>query len=277
MWWINNLKQHNGHSHQISQWDSVIESDASMRGWGASCGRTSTGGLWTKEESHSHIDYLELLAGFLALKTFTPQFKSSKVLLRLNNITEISFINRMERTHSSQLSNLAAELWKWCLQRDLVKHADHLPGRENVRGISPHERMDAPKGDLLTTGTKLWTLHDRPLCFQNERTDESILLQLEAGSSSTGSWCSVNIIGEPQTLLVLPICPDKTGVLRRSVRRRWMPCWLLQSGRVRSGFQESWNLMSSGQANSEMWDIIINVDNNAHPLVIKTSHLAHIR
>ena len=94
MWWMNNLK-HNGRSLQISQWDLVIESDASMRGWGASCGTTSTGGLWTKEESHNHINYLELLAAFLALKTFAPKLKSSKILLRLDNITAISFINRM--------------------------------------------------------------------------------------------------------------------------------------------------------------------------------------
>ena len=90
-----------------------------MIGWGASCGSTSTGGLWTKEERRSHINYLELLATFLALKTFAIELKSSKILQRLDNITAISFINRMGGTHSSQLSNLAVEIWKWYLRRDL--------------------------------------------------------------------------------------------------------------------------------------------------------------
>ena len=101
-------------------WDLLIKLDTSMRGWRASCvGTTSTGGLWTKEERYSHINinYLELLAAFLALKTFAPELKSSKILLHLDNITAISFINRIGGTHSPQLSNLAVKiiLWKWCL------------------------------------------------------------------------------------------------------------------------------------------------------------------
>jgi hypothetical protein len=132
-WWITHLKQHNGRNLQISQWDLVIESDASMRGWGASCGETSTGGRWTRNESRNHINFLELLAAFLALKTFVPNLRPNRVLLRLDNVTAISFINRMGGTHSTTLSDLAVEMWKWCLQKGVIIHAEHLPGTENIR------------------------------------------------------------------------------------------------------------------------------------------------
>jgi len=35
--------------------------------------------------------------------------------------------------HSGDLSNRAVELWKWCLHRKILVHAEHLPGRENTR------------------------------------------------------------------------------------------------------------------------------------------------
>jgi len=48
----------------------VLESDASNMGWGATNGKDRTGGQWSLEETTHHINYLELLAIFLALKTF---------------------------------------------------------------------------------------------------------------------------------------------------------------------------------------------------------------
>ena len=49
----------------------IIESDVSHQGWGARCGDTSTGRSWSIQEATQHINFLELSAAFLALKTFT--------------------------------------------------------------------------------------------------------------------------------------------------------------------------------------------------------------
>ena len=51
--------------------DLVIDSDASLIGWGAACQDQRTGGPWSDQEKESHINCLELLAATLALKTFT--------------------------------------------------------------------------------------------------------------------------------------------------------------------------------------------------------------
>ena len=71
-WWVEQSQIHNGRPLQIMQWDLTIESDASLTGWGASCLGRSTGGPWSQEERTRHINYLELKAAFLALKTFVP-------------------------------------------------------------------------------------------------------------------------------------------------------------------------------------------------------------
>ena len=75
----------------------------------------------TRLEKENHINYLELLVAFLALKAFTLDTHPRSILLRMGGI------------HSSSLSNLAIEVWKWCIARSIRIHAEHLPGKENVQ------------------------------------------------------------------------------------------------------------------------------------------------
>ena len=149
-WWIHQMSSHNGRPLQVPQWDLIIETDASRMGWGACCRSVRTGGPWTPQEKQEHINLLELLAVFLAVKSFATNQRSIKILLRVDNITAIAFLNRMGGTASWALSNLATDIWKWCLERDILLHAEHLPGKENVRADweSRHVR---DSGD--------WTLH----------------------------------------------------------------------------------------------------------------------
>ena len=72
-WWIANVNRHNGRALEITQWDLTIESDASKMGWGASCQGVRTEGPWSVQETSDTINYLELLAAFLALQTFASK------------------------------------------------------------------------------------------------------------------------------------------------------------------------------------------------------------
>ena len=132
-WWIVSSVHHNGRPLQISTWDLTIESDSSLTGWGAVCKGRTTGGLWMIHERVHHINYLELKAAFLALKSYVRDATKISILLRLDNITAISFINRMGGTHSITLSELATEIWNWCIERQIMIHAEHLPGVENIQ------------------------------------------------------------------------------------------------------------------------------------------------
>ena len=110
----------------------TIESDASNIGWGARQGDLTTGGVWSKEEATHHINYLELLAAFLAVRCFAREQHQITILLKLDSITAMTYINKMGGTQSQPLCQLALSLWEWCLQKEIFLVAVHLPGRENV-------------------------------------------------------------------------------------------------------------------------------------------------
>lgn len=148
-WWATCFNQCNGRPLQNSCWDLVVESDASQKEWGASCQGKSTGGPWTNQEKTHHINYLELLAVFLALQCFVSERREISILLLVDVMT-IAFLNRMGGTHSTHLCNLAVEVWKWCLDRDIVIPAGHLPDSENI-WADWHSRHVADSSD--------WSLH----------------------------------------------------------------------------------------------------------------------
>lgn len=66
-WWIENV-----HSQKRiidrGNADTSIRCDTSLEGWGAVHEKEKTNGRWTNEEKDNHINYLELLAIFNALK-----------------------------------------------------------------------------------------------------------------------------------------------------------------------------------------------------------------
>ena len=69
-WIIENIRAYNSKSSRTPSFSHTIESDASSLGWGARHGEHHTGGHWSPKEATYHINYLELLAVFLAFKYF---------------------------------------------------------------------------------------------------------------------------------------------------------------------------------------------------------------
>ena len=51
-------------------YDLVLQTDASITGWGGVMGDISTGDQWTPAESPHHINYLDILAVLMTLKVF---------------------------------------------------------------------------------------------------------------------------------------------------------------------------------------------------------------
>ena len=123
-WWLNNLHKVNGSPVSPPPQDLTILSDALMQGWGATCQGKSTNGKWSSQESIQHINLLELKAAFLVLKTFP--------LLTLDNSMAVPYLNNKGGTHSVPLMSLALEIWTWCLQRNVLISAQHVPGKENT-------------------------------------------------------------------------------------------------------------------------------------------------
>ena len=131
-WWSEQASQMNGAPILPATPVLVIESDASNMGWGATNGHEQTGGLWSVEEAAHHINYLELIAVFLALKTFTRDQSQCTVLCKSDNVTAVSYLNHKGGLHSDLLCKLAVETWEWCLSWGITLIAEHLPGLDNT-------------------------------------------------------------------------------------------------------------------------------------------------
>ena len=99
--------------------DLTIETDASLAGWGATCRGARSGGLWSLEEQKMHINALEPLAAKLAVKSFAKGEKNINIQIKTDNRTTVAYVNHLGGTHSDVLNNLAMDLWRWAMQRDI--------------------------------------------------------------------------------------------------------------------------------------------------------------
>ena len=81
--WISKIRSFQGREIMPPA-SQVITSDASTRGWGATCSDSQTGGPWTLIEAQDHINVLEFRAAFLALKTFASNLSNQHILLLID-------------------------------------------------------------------------------------------------------------------------------------------------------------------------------------------------
>ena len=149
-WWSVERNLMNGKSVITQDSDLTMETDASMLGWGAVCQGIRTGGLWSQAERRSHINYLELLAAWFGVRAFARDKRNIHIHLKMDNSTAVFYVNRMGGTRSPVLSNLAIQLWQWCLERNLSITAEHLPGVDNVV---------ADEESRVIQSTAEWQLH----------------------------------------------------------------------------------------------------------------------
>ena len=130
-WWVNNVT-HASKAISHGNPNLTLTADASNVGWGAVCGNTSTGGLWSLEEQGNHINYLELKAVLLGLQSPFALINGKHILVQSDNTTTVSYINAMGGIKSIPCNDMATVIWEWCIQRDIWLSATHIPGSENI-------------------------------------------------------------------------------------------------------------------------------------------------
>eukprot|EP00794_Sanderia_malayensis_P010704 gene10704-11849_t len=87
-WWSNNITTcYNNIVH--APITATVYSDASLKGWGAAMNDTSTGGQWSDQESTHHINYLELLAAFHALKVYQLNLSDQHIKIMIDNTAAV--------------------------------------------------------------------------------------------------------------------------------------------------------------------------------------------
>ena len=163
-WWCENIESATNHVTHGNP-DIIITTDASTLGWGAVLGHQSIGGQWTKAEACHHINYLELLATFLALKSFCKHVSKVHVRLRSDNTTTVAYLNSMGGMQSLRCDRLTKEIWLWCMQREIWVSASHVPGKSNILADKAsrqfHDNTEwMLRQDLFLSITQLWGTPD---------------------------------------------------------------------------------------------------------------------
>ncbi len=106
-----------------------VTTDASSMGWGAVCDGRPAFRTWSETEKSWHITCLELHAVHLALECFLPDILHRHILIRMDRMTVVAFINHQGGVNLWPLLQLARELLLWADRHLLSIRA--VPGRLN--------------------------------------------------------------------------------------------------------------------------------------------------
>lgn len=115
-----------------TRFDYEIYSDASTTGWGATLGNKTAHGLWDARESKMHINFLEIKAALLGLMCFAKRWSNKQILLRIDNVTALAYINKMGGTKNPENHKITMDLWEWCQERDIWVFAEYVASKDNV-------------------------------------------------------------------------------------------------------------------------------------------------
>lgn len=95
----------------------AVTTDAPLSGWGAVWQSQAAQGQWSALGYTDHINVLELRAVHLALRHFIPCLRRKHVLVRLDNIPTVSYINHQGGTKSVGLLRATRDLLVWAAPR----------------------------------------------------------------------------------------------------------------------------------------------------------------
>lgn len=161
LWWLEHIPKA---SRPIKELDFslTIFTDASTTGWGAvSDAGADIHGFWNKEQITHHINYLELLAIKLGLQSLAADLRGCRILLRVDNTTAISYINKMGGVRHAKYNMLARKIWQWAEERKITLFASYIKSEENVeadylsRLTNPDTEWSLPDHDFEEISLKL--------------------------------------------------------------------------------------------------------------------------
>ncbi|KAB0790144.1 hypothetical protein PPYR_15533, partial [Photinus pyralis] len=73
----------------------------------------------------------ELQAIFYGLKFFAKSYSHLNILIRTDNTTALSYINRMGSVRYPKLNSLSRQIWQWCERRNIWLAAAYINTKDN--------------------------------------------------------------------------------------------------------------------------------------------------
>ncbi|KAL0153790.1 hypothetical protein M9458_050906, partial [Cirrhinus mrigala] len=186
----------------------TLATDASLTGWGMVMSGHPARGLWSGRHLTWHINCLEMLAVFRALKHFLPDLIGYHVLVRTDNTAVVYYINHQGGLRSRPLYKLAHQILVWSQGKLLSLRAVHVPGHLNMgadvlsrQGPRPGEWMLHPE-----VVKQIWRVFrpgsGGPLRYSGECAMSPLVLS--DSSSSAGAGCHGTDVAEASSVRISP-------------------------------------------------------------------------
>ena len=96
-----------------------------VEGWCVFMGNVSASGAWLPYEKLLHINFLELKAILLAIKSFVKT-SHKHIQITSGNTTAINSISKMGTSHSMKCHHQVLKIWEWA-----IIHKNHLTSQGN--------------------------------------------------------------------------------------------------------------------------------------------------
>ena len=212
-WWEQNLNSYVTPIHRDKP-GMIITSDASMQGFGAVCqGKEVFSGHWNKEESVFHINKLEFLAAFYALKHYAKNFQGH-VQLRLDNQCCINIINNMGTIKVFDLNQLCKQMWLWAYEKGIWISAVYVASANNEADKPSRKCLNDSEfmlnKDIFSKVIKTWEFTpdiDLFASHANKQLNNFVSFKPQPGATFvdafTQSWRHLNFYAFPPFNLVL--------------------------------------------------------------------------
>ena len=131
LWWLDRSNTLAGVKIKSSVAQVTLFTDASRSGWGGFVQEAQAQGTWTKDDLKHHINWLELKAVWLCLIELEKLCLNKTLMVRSDNTTVVSYLNKQGGTRSGAMMALTWGLLKWCQARNIEVLAAHVAGVNN--------------------------------------------------------------------------------------------------------------------------------------------------
>ena len=144
----------------------TLKTDASSSwGWGGYVtGGMSAQGTWSPAQKLYHINWLEMMAVWLCLQKLLRHVRQKSVLLRSDNMTVVSYVNKEGGTRSPSLCMLTWQVLLWCRDHTIQLRAVHIAGVDNLLAdLLSRERVRPAEWSLhQAVVEQMFSLYGRP-------------------------------------------------------------------------------------------------------------------
>jgi hypothetical protein len=169
------------------------------------------GGPWSPLEKKLHINALELKAANIAVRSMTKNRENVHIHLKMDNVTAVTYVNKMGGTKSPILTSIAKDLWEYCLGKKITdsrtpswnSQPDSRLGKQECVQYK-YKQLETEPQNICSNKSTMGSFGNRFVCRQTEWTTGEIH-ELETRPNCCGYRCTPSKLGRDESLCISTI------------------------------------------------------------------------